>query len=878
MVGVLHQVVAAHQRAVSHSDHNRFDLAYRWLRRALDLLGGIADDGSPEATAARIRVLTSLARAEEELHGDGGAELREARRLAESLGDPVLLFTVVNQSGLLSLRRGRYADALTDFARAELLVGHATQREACNLYLNRGNLRLERLELAAARRDLQACIDRARPDPDRGVDGDADALMMAKHNLGYLEYLRGNLPLALRLMDEAAPLATGISSATGLLDKARVLVEAGLTDEADRALVAAAEEFRRGRLYYELAETELARAECAALRDRLAEARALAGQARTHFRRRGNDRWRRMAELTLLLADQAAGRPPLRLVGPATRLAEEFAGQGLALQSRTAALIGCSALTAAGQPERARAWFATLAPISRSDPIGIKLHQRAVAAELSLRQGQRSGARSQVRQGLNELSRHQAQFGSLDLQTAGAVHGRQLVRLDLRLALASQRPAAVFNAIERGRAASRRLTAVTPPADESAEALTELRLVTEGLRTVGDDPAMRKAAVAMRQRSSALFGQLRSISWRAVGAGAVLHPAAMAPVAEAVRRAGKVLVSYCLFEDRWSAVVLGLDRPRLVALPGDGRTVELARRAKADLDVLALGAVPAELHRAAEHSLRRALTELDDRLVRPLRLGDRAVVVVPTGATSTLPWGCLPSLRGRPVEVSPTATSWLAGALAVDTVGPVSVQALAGPGLSSAAAEVADVAGCWGTGSAVEHLSGPDARRARLAEGLASATVLHVAAHGSHNQQNPLFSSLELTDGAFFAYEIGDAEVPPHVVLSACELGQSTNRPGDEALGWTRVLLQLGSQCVVAGISQVADDRAREVMVDYHRRLAAGADSATALAAATEHGPCVPFVCFGSSWRAVPTTPGRPRPTAPSAEGRAPTDEAVLVG
>ena len=100
----------------------------------------------------------------------------------------------------------------------------------------------------------------------------------------------------------------------------------------------------------------------------------------------------------------------------------------------------------------------------------------------------------------------------------------------------------------------------------------------------------------------------------------------------------------------------------------------------------------------------------------------------------------------------------------------------------------------------------------------------------------------------------------PHVVLSACELGQATTRPGDEALGWTRVLLALGSRCVVAGVSQVADDRAREVMVDYHRRLAGGDDAATALAGATEHGSVVPFVCFGSSWRAVPP---RVRPAEP---------------
>jgi hypothetical protein len=40
-------------------------------------------------------------------------------------------------------------------------------------------------------------------------------------------------------------------------------------------------------------------------------------------------------------------------------------------------------------------------------------------------------------------------------------------------------------------------------------------------------------------------------------------------------------------------------------------------------------------------------------------------------------------------------------------------------------------------------------------------------------------------------------------------------------------------------------------MADYHSRLVAGDDSASALAAATAEGDYAPFVCFGSSWRAA---------------------------
>ncbi|HWH99963.1 MAG TPA: CHAT domain-containing protein, partial [Propionibacteriaceae bacterium] len=610
--------------------------------------------------------------------------------------------------------------------------------------------------------------------------------------------------------------------------------------------------------------TELARAECAILAGNLTSARALAGSARTRFARRGNDRWRRVAELTLLSADLADGRPPTPLIGPAQRLAREFQDQGLALQSRTAALIGCAALTASGQLERAARLLGELRAVRPTDPISSKLQHRTVTATLQRRAGRLAMAHRNVRLGLGELSRHQAQFGSIDLQTASAIHGQALVRLDLDMSLANGRPAGVFDAIERGRAVSRRLTAVTPPAGESAELLAELRALTEMLKTIGDDPAAAQEARGIRQRVAGLEHQLSAISWRALGPGGVAQPASMGTVAAAADAADKVMVLFCPGPDRWAAVVLGDGRPRLAWLADDSlvsstgtafsrRIIELARRAQADLNVLAYPSIPHELRRAAESSLSRSLATLDELLVAPLGLADRSIVIVPTGPTATMPWNCLPSLRGRPVEVSPTATSWLAGVQAIDNEGPVRVEAFSGPGLDTATDEADRVANLWQPTAqlALSHRD-DSATRDRLATALVSDTVVHVAAHGSHVRQNPLFSSLELADGPLFAYEIADQRVAPHVVLSACELGQATTRPGDEALGLTRVLLQLGAQCVVAGVAQVADNLAAKVMADYHQRLAAGNDSASALAFATASGPNVPFVCFGSSWHAYP--------------------------
>src|SRR4029078_9372167 len=97
-------------------------------------------------------------------------------------------------------------------------------------------------------------------------------------------------------------------------------------------------------------------------------------------------------------------------------------------------------------------------------------------------------------------------------------------------------------------------------------------------------------------------------------------------------------------------------------------------------------------------------------------------------------------------------------------------------------------------------LTGDSATTDSLRQALARADVVHVAAHGTHQQEIRLVSSVRVTDGPLYAYELDAGDRPaPCVVLSACEAGLSTVRPGDEGLGLTRVLPHLGSWSVVAG-------------------------------------------------------------------------------
>ncbi|MET0296982.1 MAG: CHAT domain-containing protein [Microbacterium sp.] len=128
--------------------------------------------------------------------------------------------------------------------------------------------------------------------------------------------------------------------------------------------------------------------------------------------------------------------------------------------------------------------------------------------------------------------------------------------------------------------------------------------------------------------------------------------------------------------------------------------------------------------------------------------------------------------------------------------------------------------------------------------------MLHIAAQGRHAADHPLFSGIELADGTIFGYDIDLVpEVPAIVVLSACEVGRSTVRWGEEAIGMTRVWIHAGARCVIAAPVIVADDVACELLGAMHVGLAAGEPPAVALARASEAtGVHAPFQAHGAGF------------------------------
>lgn len=839
-------------------------LADRGLpRAAAEVLSGAlldlaAEPASRDALIVRARLLLALAMPQFEVDGDGracDARLAEALDLAAEQGAESVVVAVHGQRALHALRAGSPEVALGHFDSAIDLIAESEPRDACILLLNRGSLHLDRGDIEAARADLAACVERAE------AMGDAMLLFKSSHNLGYAEFLAGDLPQALASMERAAENhlpVVGIDLAAlpvALLDRAQVLFEAGLVGEADERLGRAGALFEERGLEQDLAEVEVLRARCALLNGRPDDAGRLATSALRRFGERGNVVWSARARLAELqarlgaLTDLAA--PPQGALAELAAAAEglleawgrDASGRVTADVGTRLRLLAAEARALLGDRERAAALLDG-EPSSRGDgSVESRVHGAVVRALLHFGSGDQGAGRAVIREAQGVLGDFRARFGSVEAVTACAIHGRRLAEVDVVAACRTGRAAEVFEAVERGRAVFAGPARVRPHDTDGAQVdlSAELRRVSEQLRTEQPTAPVDRLVV-LQEQARTLRDQIRELAWQEAGGGRALRPT----TADEVRgrlgeAAGVTLAQYVVVLGRLHVAVLSAGEERLLDLGDAARWEEAARRLRSDLRMVSNTLVPAPLRDVARASLERGAAALDVGLLAPLGEVDALRVVGPPWLV-TLPWATMPSRRGRATSSGP-GVDLRAGWLGVEGA-RARATAVAGPAVPLAEREVAAVTA--GYPGAVA-LSGAAATCAATAAALRRDDVVHLAVHGKHVADNPLFSSVLLADGPLFAYELdGQPLSAGLVVLSACEVGGATAVPGGQSLGLAAVLLRLGVGHVVAAVEPVADAHASAVMPRLHELVRQGHDPAHALALATADDAASPFVCLTS--------------------------------
>ncbi len=117
---------------------------------------------------------------------------------------------------------------------------------------------------------------------------------------------------------------------------------------------------------------------------------------------------------------------------------------------------------------------------------------------------------------------------------------------------------------------------------------------------------------------------------------------------------------------------------------------------------------------------------------------------------------------------------------------------------------------------------------------LAQANIIHLATHGTFDEQSPLLGAIALApsaqdDGLLTADEMLKLSLNADlVVLSACDTGRG-KITGDGVLGLSRSWLAAGASNVVVSLWQVNDQATSALMVDFYRSLSNQPDKARAL-------------------------------------------------
>lgn len=808
------------------------------------------------ARAANLRVREAEARMSLALVlanlGQTARALGELETAEASLDGPAKARLRV-QRALVLQHQDRAEEALIDYRYAlPVLRRTGDQLWEMRALLNRGVLRTNRGEFAAAECDLLAALTLCR---EMQFDFGAG---LAHHGLGYLFARKGDVVTALDWYDRSEELyrAAGVQHPTIQADRCELLLSARLVAEARAASERAVRELVGGRMALRLAEARLMLSESALLDGDLDTARESAEQARRGFIRQRRPGWAALARYAWLRAVWAAGDRSPATLSAALRTASDLRSAKWTIKALDARVLAARIALECGQVDVASRELTAASRARHRGPAELRSRAWHATALLSMARGDRQKAEAALGAGMDVLDQHRAALGATELRAHYSAHGAELALSGLRMALEDGDAERVFQWAERWRAGALRARPVRPPDDPGLVAeLAELRLVAKKR----EEAALQGEETAAILRHQAVLEEAVRRRTRRVAGGSVADDCAMGPSVRALGEAlgDRALVEITELDGQHYAVVITSDGAHLRELGASGAADFELEALHFALRRLARGHASTASSAAALAAVAHAGKRLDSLLLEPLAadLGDRPLVIAPTGTLHATPWSLLPSCRGRAVSVTPCAALWHAAtnkSAGGAATGPIVL--VAGPELPHAAKEVARLGRLYPT---AVRLVAEQASAGAVLAALDGAALAHIAAHGTFRADNPLFSALKLADGPVTVYDLESLRKAPEVLLlSACESGLSAVHPGDELMGLAASLLSLGTRTLVASVVAVPDEHTAQLMLAVHRLLRAGSSPAEALCRAQGEtdssdplavAASAAFICFGAN-------------------------------
>ena len=307
-----------------------------------------------------------------------------------------------------------------------------------------------------------------------------------------------------------------------------------------------------------------------------------------------------------------------------------------------------------------------------------------------------------------------------------------------------------------------------------------------------------------------------------------VNTASLLEIQEGMRDSGATLISYFVLEGHTLAWVIDDQQSEIVDLPVTN--LELLR----DVNKLR------EFLKDTDRSLAGSLYAM---LIAPLKphIRHSYLIIAPHGILNTLPFAALwdgPKSRFLIEDYAITIAPSASALLLISTYHNPDkghVLALGNPDgtLVAAEGEVAAIAKLY---SGAVTLLRNQATEEQVHAHAGELDILHLSAHGVLDEDNPLFSRVELTrspgyDGNLEVNEIYGLNLSNVnlVVLSACKAALGESSRGDELIGLVRAFHYAGAPSVVATLWSVEADSTAVLMQEFYRQLQHGDTAAIAL-------------------------------------------------
>jgi CHAT domain-containing protein len=791
-----------------------------------------------------------------------------------------------NSLGLIAYNEGRYSDALAMYDSA--VAAAARHGDATGIARASANIPLVKVELGRfeeATRDF----DRALQANRIAEDTRTQANLLA--NIGMLEIRLGNPRRAISLLDSARAMyedndASGKVNALGQL--ASAWIAAG---ELQRAINAADSAIQ-------IARSEGLQQEVAANMEVLADAQLQAGNSRLALATLKSadsidaelglttERGTNLRRAAMILAELGESVPAVQLSARALAEHRKASAMSEAILDRLELAKG---LYFTGGIEKARPQLDSAESEARATRNPVIVNEVAItSAGLLLRVGDARGALARLDRSsklenaddwrINNLrAASLAKLGRLPEAQQEAKHALTLVERErsslgvgplrsgylsnrvtaftrlasIQLALGDTSAAFETAASLPGRTLSERLSGLDSPGQrltsiaQSEKLLIRAKELERQLaETRGEDGGAERARALeteiMRTRTayeSALGGAARLPRGGMLGESKITARAVQSSLAPR-----QALILYMSGEDRVDIFVVRRNRiSHASVLISAG---ELARKIRF---------VREALQRSNDrHTTLVALANLRAILITPVERDLEAageLIIVPHAAAGALPFAALwDAVRGRfliedrTITYAPTVAAlmdqsrnqMLARKVAVFAPDPANL-----PGTKAEAVNIARLS------RNVTQYIGRRSSKAAVRDALARGDLVHIASHGSHNSQNPLFSEVTVapasrseSDAVLSVNEIMSIPVrSPLVFLSGCETALGGAGDGvfatqlDEG-SLAQAFLFAGASSVVATLWPVRDREASAIAVHFYSSVSAGLSPGEALAGA----------------------------------------------